>query len=309
MQRLFILLILFVSPLFAEDLPILWLEAGKENECGDVVHEPLPQDWTLRFEHRILDQGKIHEDRHVQAQEHRTLKIKPPPLKPGVMLKAKLFIGDKPYREVVIASPDPFEDRKEWFDKHPIALYDPEKTTIKIFEEEKIPFDRILCIPDLEDVFAIIVIGQHIDFDKEKGLAKLLFQKAAEGCPVLVAAPMGDIPLDYHPAIYSLTLSAEAKYLFPLATGRRCGNQWALQARGDQLFLVQNSAVPYGYGSEAFKVGTAGPSILDIRFAAAQESQSTQPVGRIVFDSNLRFFENIESRWYFKSLIETLTKK
>ena len=304
-RLLFFLIITFASPLLADDLPVLWLEAGKENEFQTVVPGPQTIDWSLRFEHRVLDQGKAHETTYTQAMGHRILKIKTPPLKPGVMLNAQLLIGDAPYRNVVIAPSDPFEDRETWFAEHPIALYDPNKTTIELFEEEEIPFKRLGSFAEIEAVEnAVIVIGQGVDFEREKGLSELLFQKAADGGTVLVATPSGDIPLDYPPTIYSLTLNAEAKYLFPLASGRMGGGKWTLQTKDDQLFLVV-------YTDSRFKMITLGASLLDIRFADTRkgwEAVSTQSFGRIIIDKELRFFNNVESRWYFKSLIETLTE-
>ena len=295
---------MFASPLLAEDLPVLWLEAGKENEFQTFVLGPQTIDWSLRFEHRILDQGKSYLINDSKAEGVFSFKIKTPPLKPGVMLKAALFFGDAPYSNVVIASYDPFEDRETWFAGHPIALYDPEKTTVEVFKEEEIPFKRLGSFAEIEAVEnAVIVVGENINFDKEIGLAELLFEKAAKGASVLVAASWGDIPLDYPPAIYSLTLSAEAKYLFPLAHSRLSNLKWVLDTKDGQPFLLseihQLNRTP--------RVPTVGPSLLDIRFANP-DSQYTQPSGRIIIDRELRFFHNVESRWYFKSLIETLTE-
>ena len=320
MKRLLLFAVLLCSPVFADDLPIIWLEAGKETEI-EALDVRSPMDWTLRFEHRILDQGKVYEPNvPAQAPLQGTLKIKTPPLKPGITLKTKLFLGEKPYREVVIASPDPFEDRKEWFDKHPIALYDPEKTTADIFEAEEIPFKHLRSFADIEAVKnAVIVVGQDVGFEKEKGLAELLLLKAADGGSVLVASPKSNIPLDippgYHPLIYSLTLSTGTKHLFPLASKPVGGVRWALQAKDDQLVLSHNDAI----GPRRIKVLGFGPSMLDIRFTnkVFGPDLSPFPLGRIVFDKNLVFFHDdiehrvffyeIETRYYFKALIEQLT--
>jgi len=316
MKRLLLFTVLLCSPAFAEELPIRWLEAGKETEL--FFFHPPKADWSLRFEHRILDQGRFADASRILVTGGRAFKIKAPPLRPGITLKAKLFFGDTPRYDIVIASPDPFEDRKEWFDKHPIALYDPDKTTIDIFEEREIPFQHLRSFADIINVKnAVVVVGQNIDFEREKDLSDLLFHKATAGSAVLVASPQGDIPLYYYPlaarryhsptpSIHSLTLSAEAKELFPLASGRLNSTKWNMYTKDNHPFLVS-------------KPGTgAGATILDIRFIDMnlpqrfiepwEESEYSEPFGRIVFDKNLRF-NTVESWWYFKSLIEILTNE
>jgi len=309
------------SSVFAEDLPILWLEAGKEREV-QWVHPGPAQDWTLRFEHRTLASGRLLTLSGAATIGHRSMAIKTPPVNPGVCLSAKLYFGDQHAVNVVIASSDPFEDRKEWFDKHPIALYDPEKTTADIFEEQEIPFQHLRSFADIEAVKdAVIVVGQGVDFEREKGLAELLFLKATDGGSVLVASPKGDVPFhippEYQPLIYSLTLSADVKYLFPLSAGPIGGVRWALQTKDNQLVLAHNDAV----GPQRAKVLGVGPSILDIRFANKIFGPEIvpSPLGRIMFDKNLVFLHDefeprvfvpeIETRYYFKTLIETLSSK
>jgi hypothetical protein len=90
-----------------------------------------------------------------------------------------------------------------------------------------------------------------------------------------------------------------------------------LQANGDQLVLAHNDAI----GPQRAKVLGFGPSMLDIRFTNKFFGPELNPfpLGRIVFDKNLVFFHDefvprvfihdIETRYYFKTLIETLTSK
>ncbi|MDR0327539.1 MAG: hypothetical protein LBI05_04505 [Planctomycetaceae bacterium] len=239
---LFFLFILLTPPLFAEDLPVIWLEAGKEYQFRSIIPEAIPGHWTLLFEHRTLASVTVSDAAKNVGIEPT---FKTPPLNPGITLKAQLILGDTVHYDVVIASRYPFEDRKEWFDKHPIALYDPEKTTRETFEEEEIPFQRLNSYADIESVEgAVIVVGQNTDFDTEKGLSKLLFQKAEKGASILVAAPAGEF-FPYNPSL--------------------------------PMIVIQFSE----------------------KFGKKQ--------GKIVFDKELRFFDSIESRWHFKSLIESLT--
>ena len=242
MKRLLpLLLCLFPCfPSFAEELPILWLEAGKENEFQTVVDpgKNLSVEWTLRFEHRIIDRGPYY-DIGAQAAGHRMLKIKVPPVKPGIYLKATLFFGETPYRDVIIASPDPFEDRKEWFDKHPIALYDPEGTTIELFEQEEMPFTRLRSFADIEAVKrGIVIIGEGTDFDRERGLAELLFEYAANGGIVFLVAPEGSIPLVFPGPIRAILMKEEPKHLFLDASVRGKGKTLALSTANNQVILI-----------------------------------------------------------------------
>lgn len=308
----FVLVLLFSLPLFAEEeLPVLWLEAGKTNEF-QTIYTGQETDWSLKFGHRTLESGKLVETPGAQAVGHRILKIKAPSVKEGVQMYAVLDFGKTPYRRVVIVSPEPFESREDWFNQHPIALYDPEKTTIEIFEEYEIPFKLLKSFAEIEAVEnAVIIIGQEVDFDQETGLSDLLYKKAVRGGSVLVAAPKGNIPLDFHPSIHSFELRADAKKLFPLGSTPRGGENWAFQVENDRTVLASEFIRPYG--SEEGKVMGIGPSVLDIRFAKDRGSDfETRPQGRIIFDKRLHFSHwknNMETRYYFKSLIEQLTEK
>jgi hypothetical protein len=287
------MLLFLCTPLFAEGLPVVWLEAGTESQTIIVNHaDNMQMNWALRHEHRILDQGNRYS---VLAFGQLAIKTKVPPLKPGVRLNAKLFFGETLHREVIIASPDPFEDSKKWFALHPIALYDPEKTTAELFEEEEIPFKRLRSFADIEAVDkGVVIIGEAVDFDRERELAKLLFEYAAKGGIVFVVAPKGNIQLDFSHRLRSLTMTESPKHLFPEASKRAMAETWILHSLRSEVMLRGSSM---GWDR--------GMTVVDICF------DSIPPMnGRIIFDREpifSRWKSQVEARWYFKSLIETLT--
>ena len=299
MKRLLFFIVLFCSPVFAENLPIQWFEAGKETEVPVIG---LSGHWELRYEHRILDRGTIADT----AEKVTKIKIKIPPLKPGLQMRAKMFINGAANSEALIASPDPFENPGEWFDKHPIALYDPEKTTAEILEREKVPFTHLRSFADIEAVKqGVIIIGEKTDFDRERGLAELLYEYAANGGSVYVAAPEGSLSLHFPKPIDSLLMTKRPKHLFPDMSEsffRAKGHTWTLRASHNQVIIVREfDPSPDADGTE----------VVDIRFQDTFDPIRGQITGgRIVFDcfSVFRTWEGwIESRWYFKSLIETLS--
>jgi len=293
MKRLLFLTVLFCSPVFADELPVLWLTAGQERAM--YFDEPEGH-WILHHEHRVLNSGTIREmQMHVSWQPEPRVSnftsFKTPPLNPGLQLRAEFLVDNVPKYKVIIAASDPFEDRKKWFDEHPIALYDPEKTTVELFEEEEIPFKRLRSFADIESAKnTVIVIGEATDFDRERGLAELLFEKAAQDGSILVIAPKGDIPLVFSSPIRSLLMTESPKHIFPDVSDRTKWETWALDVVSNQVVLTD---APPG-----------GATVMDIHF----------PNGRIIFDrvrtvSQWKELKRVEAPWYFKSLIETLTNE
>ena len=284
MKRLLFLIVLFCPPAFAEDLPILWFEAGTDNEM--IVRSDDFTRWSLRHEHRIIG-------RETAFADHMRFSV--PSINPGMLLPAIVFRNDTPYRKVFIASPDPFIDRKAWFEQHPIALYDPEGTTIEIFEDEEMPFTRLRSFADIEAVKkGIVIVGEGTDFDRERGLAELLFEYAANGGIVFVTAPKGDIQLDFSHRLRSLLMTDNPKHLFPDASKRAMMETWILYSARSEVVL-RGSAMGWDRGI----------TIVDICFDNIPPTN-----GRIVFDREPIFTKwktCVESRWYFKSLIETLS--
>lgn len=303
--RFLIPLFLFATPLAAEELPVLWLEAGKTVTCP--VHSEGA--WKLRSGHRILAGGTARvRQPMIQTNTPAVLEITLPPLKPGVRLQAELLLADQPVYKVVVAAKDPFEDRKNWFAAHPISLYDPEGKTAEILGNEAISFNRLSNFRNIVDhEKGVIVVGDGVDFETEKGLSEILFRKASDGLGVFVANPKGKVPLDFAPEIVSFLLTDDVRLLFPEGSCRIPDGAWILSAEATGLALVD------GYLSHGnrFKGTRCGPTVLDVRFPDP-EKRLAEPKGRIVFDKQFRFLSwphDVETRYYFKSLIETLSDK
>ncbi|MGL4942914.1 MAG: hypothetical protein ACRC46_06965 [Thermoguttaceae bacterium] len=250
-------LVLVQSGLLAADnLPVLWLEAGTEQKLS-FVDSHQSRDWTLEAGHRVIARGSVLEVPHAQAVNLVQIAVKTPPLKPSVTLEATLLLGGVPVRKVILAAPSPFVDVDQWCKENPIALYDPEGKTAKVFEREEIAFTSLRSFAEIENSEnAVLVIGAETNFDTEKGLADLLFAKAQSGGKILVLPPAEKISLAFCFASLESTES----------------------------FVLQKKS-----------------NSLDIRFDS----------GRMIFDSQLQpslWNSDVESRYYFKSLVETLSK-
>ena len=320
MKRLLFFTVLLCSPAFAEELPVIWFGAGGEYKLHhSVFSSPPPSlDWSLRFEHRILLRGSFGTPVtgvavHEMILDTRKFGTQLPPIRPGITLKAQLFFDDTPYFDVVLASFDPFEDRKTWIAEHHFAVYDPEGKTIDYFEdhfddEPKFSFDKLSSFAEIEATeIKVILVGQGVSFEKEKGLAEVLFEKAAKGHSILVLSPEGDVPLPAGHPIYSLLLSENAKYIFPMQPRRQGSHgSFALQADVSDVVLTPSNV--------------HGPRLLDIRFAKVSIQDGAVPTGRFLVDKAFAFPERshwnqmfrtppVEDMYYFKSLIETLTCK
>ena len=313
----------FASPLFAEELPILWLEAGKETEV-QWAHIGPAQDWSLRFEHRTLDSGKLTNLTTAATAGQRSLTVKTPPVKLGLCVQAQLDFADRPVANVVIASPDPFEDRKAWCENHPIALFDmrsilgfsyPPSVT-DLLKREEISFTSLTSFADIEHcTHAVILVAGEIDFEKQRGLSDVLYEKAASGHSVLIVGPQGDVPLHFHPAIHSLKLLDHRREILPNSSRWGRGDAWTFQVKQGQVVLSPEIVYPTNVPGPA-KMSSVGPKILDVVFTFQERTSEYEvgrpvPKGRLYIDRDpiFQYWDtNVASRYYFKSLIESLTQ-
>lgn len=290
---LFTLLFLFLlhSPLLAEELPRLWLEAGKETE----VRRALPDEsrsathWTLRFAHRTIASGRIVLEPNSLAR----LTIKTPSLDAGKTLQGKLFFDDLPVNDVTLAASDPFENRDIWFAKHPISLYDPEGVTSELFEGYGIPFKKLTSFAEIENERATaILLGQQIDFDEQKGLAEILFHKARQGNVVLVFGPEGNVSLESSGPFRSMRLTSDREFLYGNCVETPGKGGWKLRGESKGVFLASEPV-------------ESAPTILELRFSSAKSA------GRILFDKQPLHGEDEAIPWQhkFKTVVETISNK
>jgi len=134
------------------------------------------------------------------APANFSVKLPVPPVKEGVILQSRLTLtlfeaGQKTPaasfdREIWIFPRDPFVDRTEWLKKLKITLYDPARTTGKLLEAAKIPFEELnnsAVLPDLKD--GLLLIGEGVSFKEERDLTDALTKLVEKGVVVFCLAP------------------------------------------------------------------------------------------------------------------------
>jgi len=157
--------------------------------------------WRLAAGTATIKAGEAAIEAGPNAPGEITIKIAIPPIKDGAVLAAKLTISvfeagkAKPTatheREVWIFPQSTFADRTEWLKKLKIALYDPKGPTAKLFAAEKIPFEEIRdadAVEALKD--GVLIVGEGLALDDEKGLVAAIKKAAASGTTVLCLAPI-----------------------------------------------------------------------------------------------------------------------
>ncbi|MDR0337485.1 MAG: hypothetical protein LBI18_10385 [Planctomycetaceae bacterium] len=310
-------------------MPILWLEAGTKQTLTvrlSMMEESrynFPQNHNLvacklKTGHRLLASAKVPS---TQTQNGVSIawSLHVETLQSGTSIKAELLIEEQTVRNVLIVSSDPFENRNEWFTRHPIALYDPKGKTAIAMKNLDFPYRQLNSFADIASTETeTIIVGEGISFEKSRGLAELLYEKAASGCGVLVLAPNGAIPINFESPIFSLQLLENPQTIFPQTSHHRTLEGWILQGQKEGTFLVPHSAQQSKASSSILeaqresKIVFGNPRLLDVVFIQNDDFQA-KPSGRIIIEKFLCLSEknagNIESRYYFKSLIETLTKE
>ncbi|MDR1959423.1 MAG: hypothetical protein LBQ54_10360 [Planctomycetaceae bacterium] len=323
----FILLTLFPAVLFAEELPVIWVEAGTNQKINlnlpmsEVwtrkripVSNPISNSsgyWTLLYEHRVLASGTTSCNPS-QIGTIFSFDLKTPSVKEGVTLQAELSFNDVTVRKVVVASQEPFEDRKAWFGKYPVALYDPEGKTAEFFEKEEYPFQHLKSFNDIETVTGrTIIIGEKTSFVRKRGLDKVLYQKMQTGNSVLVVAPVDNFPLDFsdpNNTVYSLSLTENAKHLFPLEPDYwMTDSAWVLQSERGIVILADNNNRLQSETQVLKNRCPGGPRLLDLRLIKGDFK--ARPTNRMIAVKKSLFDSNIENKYFFRMLIETLNNK
>lgn len=136
-----------------------------------------------------------------------TIQLPGPEVRAGVVLDAKLAVqvfaerGDKPeashLQTLRFFPPDPFTDRTKWLKELQITLFDPKGTTAELCKKMAIPFEEsrnVAALAELKE--GLIVVGEGVSFQEERGLGEALFAAAAKGRRVLCLAPAeGSLPI------------------------------------------------------------------------------------------------------------------
>jgi len=86
-------------------------------------------------------------------------------------------------------SQDAFVDRDEWLKSIDIVLFDPEKTTSDLFDNLEIPYSFTKNTDALTEVdHGIVIVGEGVSLNENKGLWNVLVDVALRNIPVLCLA-------------------------------------------------------------------------------------------------------------------------
>jgi len=86
-------------------------------------------------------------------------------------------------------SQNAFVDMDNWLESLNIVLFDPEKTTVKLFDNLNIPYRFTKNIDALTEINqGIVIVGEGVSLDENKGLWNVLVDVASRNIPVLCLA-------------------------------------------------------------------------------------------------------------------------
>jgi hypothetical protein len=91
----------------------------------------------------------------------------------------------------------PFYRHQKWLEDLHIIVYDPKDTTAALLKKLDVPFEEIRNLSLLAEINqGLVVVGEGVSFDEERGLGGDLIKAAARGVRVLCLAPAdGTLPL------------------------------------------------------------------------------------------------------------------
>jgi len=148
--------------------------------------------WRLSIGGQTLLQGASR----VAADGMHEVAIAWPPVKPGVVLEARLDFSradEGVTRTVYLFNDEPFAGRREWLADLRMVLYDPPGTTADLFDAAEFPYTRISNLAALEGHDGVILIGEGVVLEEEPGLADSVWKAAARGARVLCLAPASGV--------------------------------------------------------------------------------------------------------------------
>jgi hypothetical protein len=159
--------------------------------------------WTFAAENKRTfprGTGSIPVDAKAGKPVELPILLVTPHVKPGVVLKGVLTLtavadGKETAtleRTIWIYPEDAFADRGKWLEDLKITIYDSarEAKTVRLLEKFKIPFEEITNPAALDEMKeGLILIGEGVSFQEERGLAEILVHAAARGLTVICLAP------------------------------------------------------------------------------------------------------------------------
>ncbi len=149
--------------------------------------------WALMVARRAVARGEVP----VNNGEAR-IEVQVPPVRDGIHVKAQMRVqlptpdgkGEhEATRSLHIFGKNPFASRQKWLRELNLRIYDPEKDTTALFEEEEIPYHIIRDPRRLGEPEGIVIVGEGRKFRAKSSVLAALAEFAERGGRVLVSAP------------------------------------------------------------------------------------------------------------------------
>lgn len=149
--------------------------------------------FSVTKEQRKIGSGTVRTD----ADASLSLPVRIPEMKPGVALALELTLRAGSDQGRVLRSGPLWAFAKQPFEPHhnpaaprPMLLYDPEGKTEPALRGIELPFDTVTRLDLLADrTNAVIVVGEGVSLERERGLWQALSDAVARGNHVLLLAP------------------------------------------------------------------------------------------------------------------------
>lgn len=166
--------------------------------CQDAVQGKIL--WQYAAGARTLARGEEPLELAAGRPGRFELPVEFPPVRDGVIFETKMVVTVVDADNEVLAKiehplwlfpEDPYTDRREWLESLDLHLYDPEDSTVKLFEEAKIPYSRITnsnVLADFDE--GILIVGSGTSLRKNRGLTDSLMELAQRGVRVICLAPI-----------------------------------------------------------------------------------------------------------------------
>ena len=173
--------------------------AGSEATYQFAINGPMPHpakaSWSLTANNRTIARGEVQvESKNGQAELSIPLRF--PETRPGIRVPLRLQLeavaAGKTVSldyQIILFAEDAFADNQQWLEKLQIVLYDPVGKTADVFDQAKIPYKFLRTTAGIDAQADLVVVGEGVSLETDRGLAESLIRKASEGARILFLAP------------------------------------------------------------------------------------------------------------------------
>ena len=218
--------------------------AESDTVCIAKNKDELPasgQVWfRLSKEQRTLASGTVRLEKGGLA-----LPVRVPEIKPGIALPFELVVrADSETGRTLkngtlwVFSKQPFEPEHNLAQPRSLVLYDPKGQTEQAFQSIRLPHETIDKISQIEGITnAIIVTGEGLSLEGERGLFESLSAAVVRGNRILVLAPAdGQMAL---PAAWRILRAGPAEEVFCLSAAYAAASPFDCAVRGSTALAAQ----------------------------------------------------------------------